>query len=149
MAHFVVKNIHAPIYMPRSRQVPIRTQIHTQSKAPRAGPTRLIRPVQRPGLQVPHVYAPIVRRAREVLLLAVERDGPDVAAALALRLGGVDLEVEREVARRRVAAPDLDVAAEADRRRDGARAVGGERGCGDVVRAELVGREGLREGEGA
>lgn len=135
--------------MPRRRELPIRTQVHTQPKTARARATRLVGLHELPALQVPDMYPPIVRRARQVLLLAVERDGPHVAAALALRLGGRDLEVEREVPGRRVAAPDLDVAAEANRRRDGACAVGGKRGCGDVVRAELVRGEGLRDGEGA
>lgn len=151
MTRVVVKDIHTPIMMARRRELPIPTQVDTQPKAPRARPARLIRLHQLPALEIPHVYSSIVRRAREVLFRAIQRDGPYVAAALALRLGGRDFEVERKLARGRVvAAPDLDVAAEADRRGDGAAAVvGGQRSRGDVVRAELVCGEGLREGEGA
>lgn len=133
--------------MPARRQLAIRAQIDTQPEAARAGPASLICLHDRPRRQIPHMYPPVVRCAREVLLPAVERDRPHVCHALALRLRRGDVEVQGPVARGGVAPPDLDVAAKADGGGDGAVAAAC-RGR-DVVRAELVCVEGLGDGEAA
>lgn len=123
--------------MPAGRHAPVRAQVYTQAKAPLPVPARLVRLDQALGCEIPHVYLAIVRRGCQIVLISAKRHGPDVTRAIALRLRWRDLVVKSEVAGVGVAAPYLDVAAEADGRRYVA--VSAARGGCDVVAAEFVG----------
>lgn len=133
----IIEHINRPIMMPAGRHAPVRAQVHTQPKAPLAVAARLVRLYQALGRDVPHVHLAVVCRGRQVVLVRAQGHGPDVARALALRVGGRDLVVEGEVARVRVAAPYLDVAAETDGHCYVAAAAA--RGGCYVVAAKLVG----------
>lgn len=67
--------------MPTRREPPIPTNINTHPKTP----LRLILPnLLPPGLQIPHVYPPIVRRASQELPIFTQRHGPDLARFVAV-----------------------------------------------------------------
>lgn len=147
MSHIVVEHIDAPIVMPSRRQLAIWTEVHAQAEAARTSATRLVRLHNTLGLQIPHDYPSIVGCARQVLLLTIQRDSPHVAAPLLLRLGRGNVKVERKVAGGRIAPPNFHVTAEAHGRCY--RAIAAAWGGGDMMCAELVCGEGLRDGERA
>lgn len=143
MSHIVVEHIDAPIVMPSCRQLAVGTKVHAKAEAPSTSAACLVCLNNTLGLQIPDHYTSIVRRARQVLLLTVQRNSPHIAAALLLRHSGGNVKVERKVAGGRIAPPDFHITTKADRRCYCA--VAAAWGSCDMMCTELVCGEGLRD----
>lgn len=146
VSNVIAEDVNASIVMTTRRHLAIGAQIHTQAKAARSSTPSVVFLHNLFALNIPHVYSSIVRRASKVLFLTVQRNCPDITGALRLGLRGCNLRIQGPVASGRVAAPYLDVTTEANTCCNTAGAAA--RGCRDVMCAQLVGCEGLGDGEG-